>query len=94
MAERTSTPSESERQAINTPAAKLEQALIETFLATKGYTLAEVEALPPALAKHLLAEASQFASLKLTEIESAAHLWANVEGKEQSHFTALPPAST
>jgi hypothetical protein len=57
----------------------LEQKLIEKYLADHGYTLLDLENLPPDQAKHLMTEACLQATLKLTEIESTAKLWTEVE---------------
>jgi hypothetical protein len=62
----------------------LEQRLIEQFLADKGYTRMEWQKLSPEQARQVMVEACQYAALKLAEIESTAHLWAEVEGEEKS----------
>ena len=51
----------------------LEKALIEAYLKGKGYTLDDLTKLPPAEAKHLMTEASTYASGKLAEQEERAH---------------------
>ncbi|WKZ36847.1 MAG: hypothetical protein QY332_02755 [Anaerolineales bacterium] len=53
--------------------ALLEKALIEEYLHDKGYSLEDLKKLPEALAEKLMKEASQYASLKLEEVESRAH---------------------
>jgi hypothetical protein len=62
------------------PAAMLERALIEDFLATQGYTLQSVDRLPPQDREQLLRAAGQAASLRLAEIESRAHLVDEIGG--------------
>jgi hypothetical protein len=68
------------------PKSNLEQRLIEQFLADKGYTTADWRALPPEPAKQLMVEACQYAALKLAEIESTAHLWAEIESDDNSRI--------
>lgn len=51
----------------------LEKALIEEYLHEKGYSLEGLKKLPDALAKQLMKEASQYASLKMEEVEARAH---------------------
>jgi hypothetical protein len=51
----------------------LERMLLEAFLQGKGYHLADLEQLPPEKAQALMVEASQFASLRLAQVESTAH---------------------
>jgi hypothetical protein len=63
-----------------TPRDDLERLLMEEYLAERGCSLAALNFVPPEKAKLLLTEASQFASLQLTEIESSAHLWSEVNG--------------
>jgi hypothetical protein len=46
----------------------------------KWESVVDLERLPPEAAKHIMAEACQQAALKLTEIESTAKLWSEVEG--------------
>ncbi len=53
--------------------ALLEKALIEEYLHQKGYSLEALKTLPAKLAETLMKEASQYASLKLEEVEARAH---------------------
>jgi hypothetical protein len=55
------------------PHAALERAMIEAFLAERGYTLRSVDALRPADREPLLRAAVAFATLRLAEIEARAH---------------------
>lgn len=61
-------------EAIEDPNAMLEKALIEEFLKQKGYTHDDLKKLPADLVEKLMKEASQYASLKMEEVESRAHL--------------------
>ena len=53
--------------------APLEKALIEEYLQEKGYSLEGLKNLPAELAEKLMKEASQYASLKMEEVEARAH---------------------
>jgi len=53
--------------------ALLEKALIEEYLHEKGYTMEEFKKLPVDVAEKLMKEASQYASLKMEEVEARAH---------------------
>jgi len=56
------------------PTARLERAFIAEFLERMGLSLTTLHQLPEHEAEALLKEASTYASGKLTEIESRAHL--------------------
>jgi len=58
---------------IEDPNAMLEKALIEEFLKQKGYTHDDLKKLPAELVEKLMKEASQYASLKMEEVEAKAH---------------------
>jgi hypothetical protein len=62
----------------------LEQMLIDQYLAGKGYSLAAWQKLPAEEAKQLMIEACRYAALRLTEIDSSAHLWAELHGRDKS----------
>ena len=51
----------------------LEKSLIEEYLHEKGYSLEDLKKLPAELIEKLMKEASQYASLKLEEVEARAH---------------------
>lgn len=51
----------------------LEKALIEEYLREKGYSMEEFKKLPAEVAEKLMKEASQYASLKMEEVEARAH---------------------
>ena len=55
------------------PNAVLEKALIEEYLKQHGYTHEGLKKLPPKLVKKIMQEASQYASLKMEEVEARAH---------------------
>lgn len=55
------------------PNALLERALIEEYLHEKGYSLEKLHELSEDVAKKLMIDASQYASLKLEELEDRAH---------------------
>ena len=55
------------------PNAVLEKALIEEYLNKHGYTHENLKKLPPKLVKKIMQEASQYASLKMEEVEARAH---------------------
>ena len=50
----------------------LEKALIEEYLHEKGYSHEDLKKLPADLIKKLMKEASQYASLKMEEVEARA----------------------
>ncbi|HET7143634.1 MAG TPA: hypothetical protein VFI68_06425 [Anaerolineales bacterium] len=53
--------------------ALLETALIEEYLREKGYSMEDIKKLPADAAAKLMKEASQYASLKMEEVEARAH---------------------
>ncbi len=57
---------------IEDPHAVLEKALIEEYLHEKGYSREALKNLSAELAEQLMKEASQFASLKMEEVEARA----------------------
>lgn len=60
-------------EATEDPNAVLEKALIEEYLNKNGYTHESLKKLPPKLVKKIMQEASQYASLKMEEVEARAH---------------------
>ena len=58
---------------VEDPNAMLEKALIEEYLREKGYSHEDLKKLPPEIVEQLMKEASQYASLKLEEVEARAH---------------------
>lgn len=69
-------------QPMEDPHAVLEKALIEEYLEDQGYSLEKLKGLPKALVEKLMKEASQYASLKMEEVEARAHF------VEEIHDTA------
>lgn len=57
---------------VEDPNAMLEKALIDEFLKLKGYTHEDLKKLPAELVEKLMKEASQYASLKMEEVEARA----------------------
>lgn len=55
------------------PQSAMEKMLIEEYLQSKGYHLADLKKLPEEQMKALMTEACQYASLKLAQVESTAH---------------------
>ena len=53
--------------------ANLEKALISEFLEKRGHTIESVGALPDSERHAIMREASLYASMRLTEVESRAH---------------------
>jgi hypothetical protein len=62
------------------PLAQMERAFIAEFLAARGHTLDSLHTLPPDRASALMKAASLYASGKLTEVESRAHLISDLHG--------------
>jgi hypothetical protein len=59
-------------QPVEDPNAVLEKALMEEYLKEQGYSLEKLKELPKALAEKLMKEASQYASLKMEDVEARA----------------------
>lgn len=62
------------------PEAALERMYIEEYLRGRGHTLQSLQSLPEAEARHLLIEASSYASAKLAEVETRAQLMQDLHG--------------
>jgi hypothetical protein len=62
------------------PHALMERTFIQEYLKGHGHTLESLHELPEAQAKKLMAEASVYASSKLTEMEARAHFVGEVHG--------------
>ncbi len=65
-------PSE-QTEPVEDPNALLEKALIEEYLHEKGYSHEDLKKLSADLVEKLMREASQYASLKMEEVEARAH---------------------
>ena len=74
------TTNPSDPPALHDRDAQLEVALIAEFLGRRGHTLETLHDLPPDQALALLKDASSFASGRLAEIESRAHLQHDLHG--------------
>jgi hypothetical protein len=61
-------------KAVSSVKADLEMKYINEYLQEKGFSTRDLAALPEQEAARLMAEASQYASLKLAELESRARL--------------------
>jgi hypothetical protein len=66
------------------PQSSLERHLIEEYLDSKGYHLADLRSLPKQEAKRLMEEACRYASLKLAEVESRAHFRSQIRAPRKS----------
>jgi len=66
------------------PQLDLELMYIDEYLHEKGYSINELAALPEERAARLMAGASQYASLKLAELESRARLRATIQNASDS----------
>ena len=64
------------------PMKRLEQALIEEFLKARGHDRRSVHALPEDQARHLLTDASVYASSRLSEVEARAHYVHELHGEK------------
>jgi hypothetical protein len=58
----------------------LERAYISEYLRDLGYTLAQLRELPEGLARTIMGNASRYASMKLSEVESRSHLIEEMHG--------------
>jgi hypothetical protein len=66
------------------PQSALERQLIEEYLDSRGYSLAEIRNMQKDEAKKLMEEACRYASLKLAEIESRAHFRSEIRAPHSS----------
>ena len=66
---------------IHEPLAELEHQLISAYVAGAGHDLRELLARSDEDAKRLLAEASRYASAKLSEIEARSHYLHHLHGE-------------
>ena len=65
-------PSE-QAQLMEDPNALLENALIKEYLKEKDYSHEDLKKLPADLVEKLMKEATQYASLKMEEVQARAH---------------------
>jgi hypothetical protein len=68
------------REVVRDPHAQLEQTFIAEYLRERGYSLADLHKLPKRLAQQLMAEASTYASNRLSEMEARAHFVQEIHG--------------
>lgn len=71
-------PTEENTRLGRSPKADLEMKYIEKYLLDRGYLINDLEMLSEDESTRLMAEASQYASLKLAELESRARLSAEI----------------
>ena len=64
--------------------AELEMMYIGEYLHEKGYSAKDLNALPEQRAAKLMTEASQYASLKLAELEARAHMRTRIHNVSDS----------
>lgn len=69
------------------PESKLERILIKSFLLDKGFTAEKISELSEEERKKLMTEASQFASIKLAEVETRAKLIREIHDASDSVTT-------
>jgi hypothetical protein len=72
---------EEDRQPLHDPLADLERHLIGAYVAGAGHDLQELLSRTDEDARRLLAEASRFASARLSEIEARAHYLHKLHGE-------------
>jgi hypothetical protein len=75
------TTSHTEAQQVEEPLAQLERQLINAYLAGAGEEISALLARDDAEARHLLAEASRYASVKLSEVEARSHFVRALHGE-------------
>jgi hypothetical protein len=69
-----------DKQPLHDPLAELERHLISAYVAGAGHHLEEVLARTDDDARRLLAEASRYASAKLSEVEARSHYLHELHG--------------
>jgi hypothetical protein len=70
-----------DKQPMHDPLAELERHLISAYVAGAGHDLDELRARTDEEARRLLAEASRYASAKLSEIEARSHYLHELHGE-------------
>ena len=66
-----------------TPESLLERNLINQYLRTRGYQLADLEMLPESESNQLMKEACQYAAFKLAEVEARSKFRHNIEAPKK-----------
>jgi hypothetical protein len=64
------------------PQSELERNLLEEYLQSKGYRMADLRGMPEEEARALMKEACMYASLKLSELESRAKFRRDIRAPE------------
>jgi hypothetical protein len=64
------------------PQSTIEKALLEAYLQQRGFHLNEIDSLPEEQARELMTKASQYASLKLAQVESTARFREKIHLKD------------
>jgi hypothetical protein len=62
------------------PQSVMEKMFLEEYLHAQGYSLKELHNLPEEKARGLMTKASQYASLKLAQVESAVNFREKIRG--------------
>ncbi len=75
-------PSNLGRPQVEDPLAQLERQLIDAYLAVTGQNFHDLMVRDDAAAKRILAEASLYASQRLSEIEARSHFLKKLHGAE------------
>ena len=73
--------SEKPERPIEEPLAELERHLIEAYVAGAGHTVHDLRARADQAAETLLAQASQWASERLSEVEARSHYLHSLRGE-------------
>jgi hypothetical protein len=68
-------------QPLHEPLAELERQLIQTHVANAGYNIGELLVRTDEDARRLLADASRYASAKLSEVEARSHYLHKLHGE-------------
>ena len=74
------TPNEPDKTLLHEPLAELERLLMSNYLAGAGHDLRDLLTRTDDEARRLLAEASRYASAKLTEVEARSHYVHHLHG--------------
>jgi hypothetical protein len=75
------TTSDADLRRLEEPLAQLERQLINAYVEGAGQELSALLARDDAEARHLLAEASRYASVKLSEVEARSHFVRSLHGE-------------
>jgi hypothetical protein len=78
-------------ESVGDPLAQLERAFIEEYLQGRGHHLDDLRELPTEQANALMREASTYASGRLTEVETRAHLVGDLHDASEPLGGRCPP---